>query len=82
MTYIKNTITRLGDWLNDLPQNSTSCEVSNRVELLNKTIARHAEKNINRTSIHGRPYRRRHGPVVRIPVRHRRDSHRDHEHHR
>ena len=49
MTYIKNTIARLEDWLNDLPQDSTFCEVSNRVELLNKTIARHAEKNINWT---------------------------------
>ena len=49
MTYIKNTITRLEDWLNDLPQDSTFCKVSNRVELLNKTIARHAEKNINWT---------------------------------
>lgn len=35
MTYIKNTIARLEDWLNDLPQDSTSCKVSNRVELLN-----------------------------------------------
>lgn len=52
MTYIKNTIARLEDWLNDLPQDSTFCKVSNRVELLNKTIARHAEKNINWT--HGR----------------------------
>lgn len=52
MTYIKNTIARLEDWLNDLPQDSTSYKVPNRVELLNKTIARHAEKNINWT--HGR----------------------------
>lgn len=52
MTYIKNTITRLENWLNDLPQDSTFCKVSNRAELLNKTIARHAEKNINWT--HGR----------------------------
>lgn len=53
MTYIKNTITRLEGWLNDLPQDSTVLrKVSNRVELLNKTIARHTEKNINWT--HGR----------------------------
>lgn len=51
MTYIKNTIARLENWLNDLPQDSTSCKVSNRVELLNKTIARHAEKNIDWTHV-------------------------------
>lgn len=46
MTYIKNTIARLEDWLNDLPQDSTFCKVSNRVELLNKTIARHAASSV------------------------------------
>ena len=51
MTYIKNTIARLEDWLDDLPQDSTFCKVSNRVEPLNKTIARHAEKNIDRTHV-------------------------------
>ena len=32
MTYIKNAIARLEDWLNDLPQDSTFRKVSNRVE--------------------------------------------------
>lgn len=48
MTYIKNRIDKLREWLEEAPRENPSVPAQNRDEKLQKLLAQHAEENLQR----------------------------------
>lgn len=48
MTYIKNRIDKLREWLEEAPRANTSVPAQNRDERLQKLLAQHVEENLQR----------------------------------